>query len=41
MITVIFDIVVSYEDFIVGRRIRNLLIDKLNGFHDELTPDFR
>ena len=40
-ISVIFDIIVGYEDFIVGRRIRDLLINKLNGFVWELTPDFR
>ena len=38
---VIFDVVVKYEDALIGRQIRWLLVKKFNGFHGELTPDFR
>ena len=38
---VIFDVVVKYEDVLKWRQLRSLLVQKLNWFHGELTPDFR
>jgi hypothetical protein len=38
---IIFDVIVRYKDAIIGRQIRSRLVEIFNGFHGELTPDFR